>query len=251
MYKDFINERVLIGSGMQADVYEWKGFAYKCFHDDYPKEWIAYEKMVQDEVSKSNLPVPHCYETVFPNTIKMDFINGISLLKKYENKSQNAGMSEFMELFQKIHKVKGLDIPHFTESLQDQINRSQVDDSIKVLANTYLNEVEQDDKEHDTLCHLDFHPLNIIDGENGICIIDWMNAKIAKPIWDYARTYVLFYESVPNMLAEYVRQIYAKEKYEEKLFYKAVFVSAVCRLNENDTERMRKLIEGIKNKNNK
>ena len=46
------------------------------------------------------------------------------------------------------------------------------------------------------ICHLDLHFLNIMIPENGLDyrIIDWMNARLAPPVFDYARTYVIFEE---------------------------------------------------------
>ena len=35
-YEDFLKERIKIGTGMAADVYAWKGYAYKCFQEGYP-----------------------------------------------------------------------------------------------------------------------------------------------------------------------------------------------------------------------
>lgn len=41
MLQKFIDERIEIGAGMVAKVYSWNGYAYECFHEGYPKEWIV------------------------------------------------------------------------------------------------------------------------------------------------------------------------------------------------------------------
>ncbi len=50
------------------------------------------------------------------------------------------------------------------------------------------------------ICHLDMHFLNIMIPANtpliadkiNYTIIDWMNTRVAPPVFDYARTYVIF-----------------------------------------------------------
>ncbi|MBE6023422.1 MAG: hypothetical protein E7231_09340 [Cellulosilyticum sp.] len=58
VFDAFINERIEIGAGMVAKVYSWNEYAYKCFNEGYPKEWIDYEYNQQNEVCKCELPVP-------------------------------------------------------------------------------------------------------------------------------------------------------------------------------------------------
>ncbi len=37
----------IIGRGAQADVIEYKGYAYKIYKPSYPAEWIEFEKSQQ------------------------------------------------------------------------------------------------------------------------------------------------------------------------------------------------------------
>ena len=59
------------------------------------------------------------------------------------------------------------------------------------------------------VCHLDMHFLNIMMPDDGseYKIIDWMNARIAPPVFDYARTYVIFDEFSQEGLALYKQAI--------------------------------------------
>ena len=83
-YNDFLKERIEIGEGMVAKVYSWNGYAYKCFRDRYPQEWIEYELKQQSEICKSELPVSRYYSSDFPCTIKMDLIAGTSMFEQFE-----------------------------------------------------------------------------------------------------------------------------------------------------------------------
>ena len=72
--------------------------------------------------------------------------------------------------------------------------------------------------------------------------IDWVNAKNGKPIWDYARTYVIIYEHAAGLKRNYMKRVLSLEGYSEEVFMKAVYANAVYRLTEHDSKRVRQLI---------
>ncbi len=242
MYEAFINERIEIGEGMVAKVYLWNGYAYKCFNEGYPKEWIDYEYTQQNEVCKCELPVPRYYESEFPNTIKMDLISGISMFERFDAAGKDAVMTDFMTWFKKIHEVKGLVLHSVSKYLCKQIDVAPVTGEQKLFAKECYMAVEKEVLEDEALCHMDYHTSNVMYEGNDIRIIDWVNAKNGKPIWDYARTYVIFYEYAAGLKRRYMKQVLALEGYSEDIFMKAVYVTAVCRLNEHNTKRVRQLI---------
>lgn len=244
-YEDFLAERVELGAGMQAKVYSWNGFAYKCFNEGYPKEWIEYEYNQQIEVCKSRLPIPKYYETEFPNTIKMDLIQGISMFDRMQDIGKDQMMHDFMALFDRIHQVKNLNLHHVVKYLRVQIEKAPADQDQISYAIQCCQEVESKVQEEEVLCHMDYHFLNIMYEGNNPWIIDWPNAKLGKPIWDYARTYVIFYEHAAGLKRNYMKRVLAQQGYSEELFMKAVYASAVLRLIEHDTKRVHQLIQKI------
>lgn len=239
----FFKERKEIGAGMVAKVYAWNGYAYKCFNEDYPKEWIAYEFDVQQEVCKSGLPIPRYYETKLPHTIKMDLIQGSVMAEKFNEKGKDAVMADFMCYFKKIHQVKDLKLHHLSKYLLAQIEAAPITEQERAYAKQCLKEVESEAHEEEVLCHMDYHFLNVMYEGDKLHIIDWVNAKNGKPIWDYARTYVIMYEYAAGLKRKYMKQVLALEGYFEELFIKAVLVNAVSRLNEHDTKRIRQLVQ--------
>lgn len=241
----FLNERTEIGAGMVAKVYSWNGYAYKCFGEGYPKEWIDYEYSQQNEICKSALPVPSYYESEFPNSIKMDLISGVSMFERFETVGKDAVMADFMTWFQKIHEVKGLDLHSVSKYLYQQITTAPITEEQREYAKQYYRDVEMTVPEEEVLCHMDYHTANVMYEGEDIRIIDWVNAKNGKPIWDYARTYVIIYEYAAGLKRRYLKQVLACEGYSEELFMKAVYVSAVHRLNEHDTKRVRQLMKTI------
>lgn len=241
-YEDFLKNRYEIGSGMTAKVYSYHGFAYKCYAEDCPKEWIDYEYEIQHEIMKSELPVPCYYESEFPKSIKMDFINGISMYERLLDVGKDIVMTEMMEWFEKIHQVKGLKLHCVLKYIQNRIEQAPIGKEEIELAVQCLSKVENEVNEPDVLCHMDYHFLNLLFEEDKIFIIDWVNAKNGKAIWDYARSYVIIYEYAAEMAPMYFNEVKKRRRYPKELFMMAVYVSAIFRLTEHDNQRIRQLI---------
>lgn len=242
IYDDFLSERVEIGAGMVARVYVWNGYAYKCFPNGYPQEWIEYEFRQQNEICKSELPTPHYYKSDFPYTIKMDLITGVSMVKRFDIVDKEAVLDDFMMWFQKIHSVENLKLDNLSKCLLKQIDNVPADEAQKEYARQCINEIEQTVNEDNVLCHMDYHMLNVMYENDDVWIIDWVNAKNGKPIWDYARTYVILYEYAAGIKRNFLKRVLSLEGYSEKVFMKAIYVNAIYRLAEHDTEQIRQLI---------
>lgn len=245
IFSTFTEERMEIGAGMAAKVYSWNGYAYKCFKEGYPEEWVDYEYNQQNEICKSKLPVPRYYASEFPGTIKMELLSGNSMLERMEAMGTDIVMKDFMACFLQIHNVKGLNLPRVSEYIYNQIEEAPVTNKQKMYAKKCFMDVETNLLEEEVLCHMDYHFLNVMYEGDAVRIIDWMNAKNGKPIWDYARTYVLYYENIAEIVDRYKEEVMALEGYAEEAFCKAVYTSAIIRLNENDTKQVRKLIDVI------
>lgn len=242
LYEDFLKKRNEIGSGMVAKVYSYNGFAYKCYNEDYPEEWIDYEYKIQQEIMKSELPIPCYYKSEFPNSIKMDLVKGISMYDRLVEAGKDVVMAEMMTWFEKIHQIKGLNLHSISKYMLNKIENAPVTDEEKEQAIKCLLSVEREIDEPDVLCHMDYHFLNVMYEENEVRIIDWTNAKNGKAIWDYARTYVIFYEYAAGMKMKYLKEVLRRTNYPKETFMKAVYVSAVYRLTEHDTKRVRQLV---------
>ena len=196
-----------IGKGAQAEVFLYHGFAYKVYKESYPAEWIDFEKHQQQAVNKADLCNVKYYDTDDPHIIKMDLVKG-DQLEKSVPKNPAQGFLLLARAFRFVHEADSSDttIPPLSATaglaLTDE-EKSQVLPIIDRLSQKYKS----------TICHLDMHFLNIMIPNDAeliadkikYTIIDWMNARLAPPVFDYARTYVIFDE-------------FAKEAVE---FYKA------------------------------
>ena len=188
-------------------------------------------------------PVPRYFASPFPNTIKMDLITGISMFEQLKIAGVDAVLDDFMLWFHKIHQTEGLALHSLSKYLLEKIDTAPADVAQKTYARKCFEMVEGTVPEQEVLCHMDYHTLNIMYEGDDIRIIDWVNAKNGKPIWDFARTYVIFYEYAAGLKRRYMKRVLALENYSEEMFMKAVYVNAIYRLTEHDTKRIRRLMQ--------
>lgn len=238
MEKKFKDERVLIGQGKQAKVFLWNGFAYKCFQTDYPHEWIDYEFNIQNSVSKTGLPIANYYQSEIPCSIKMDYIDGVTLADRMRREKYKNGLDDLFEIFLKVHEKRDVDVPRLIPYLLSKISSMDIDSSVKEKAIEYISDIDDDN----VLCHLDCHFLNLIYCNDTYYIIDWVNAKLGNPVYDFARTYVIMYEFVNRLSKRFEKMVMENCKFEQSEWNKAVFIMAVHRLSESDSEKTRQLV---------
>lgn len=234
----FHKEKVLIGQGLMAKVYLWNGFAYKCFQDDYPEDWIAYEIHVQNMVNQSGLPTVKYYPSTIPYSIKMDYLDGITLADKMRQEKYKNGMEDLFFYFMKVHEETNIDLPRLNPFLIQAIGNLENDKAQKDLAIRYISEIS----DGDSLCHLDFHFSNMMYTARGYYIIDWVCAKIGNPIYDFARTYIILYEFANRYSKKFLTMVNERCEFSSSDLQKAIYVMAIHRLSEINSEKMKQLI---------
>ena len=202
---EFDGSQVLIGRGAQADVYKYQGYAYKVYKPTYPEEWIRFEISQQETVVNLGLCDIRYYVTSDPHVIRMDLIEGIELEKKVLE-GYLEGFNLLCDAFRKVHQAKipaeGINMPRLIDAAALFLTDEEKDKILPVISR--LSE-----KYESCVCHLDMHFLNIMMPDDGseYKIIDWMNARIAPPVFDYARTHVIFDEFSQEGLALYKQAI--------------------------------------------
>ena len=237
LFSDFLKERAHIGDGANAKVYAWRGFAYKCFRDGYDKNWLAHERRVQAVIEAAGLPAAKYYDSEFENTIKMELIDGVSLADRMRKQRYKGWLNDMLELFNDIHTRENLPLSPLKPALKASVMRANIDNTLIDAAISYIDDIP----DANTLCHLDYHFLNIMYADGRYRVIDWVNAKIGNPIFDFARTYVIMNEFAYRLSGVFLRA--AKARFAEDDLRKAVFVMAADRLAEFDKPQTRKLLD--------
>ena len=230
---EFDGSQILIGRGAQADVYKYQGYAYKVYKNTYPEEWIRFEISQQETVVNLGLCDVRYYTTDDPHIIRMDLISGIVLEKKVLD-GYLEGFDLLRDAFRKVHQAKipsgGINMPRLIDIAGFGLSEEEREKIFPVISR--LSE-----KYESCVCHLDMHFLNIMLPDDGskYKIIDWMNARIAPPVFDYARTFVIFDEFSKEGLALYKQAIasdIASSGIPDSDFADAVMVSTVIRNRE-------------------
>ena len=220
-----------IGKGAQAEVVCYQGYAYKIYRPSYPSEWIAFEKKQQQAVNQAGLSGVRYYDTDDDHIVKMDLIDGVTL----ESRAQegDSGIWEILaDAFRFVHDkpVEGVDMPPFAVTAVMGLSEEE--------KKTVMPIIERLSAKMETrICHFDLHFLNVMIPNNGpdYIIIDWMNARLAPLVFDYARTYVIFEEFSKVALDIYVKRVLPQmwaTGVSENDFYDAVKVCRVVRQQE-------------------
>lgn len=227
-----------IGRGMQAIVYYYKGFAYKVYQKEYPKEWIHFEVQIQNEINKTQLPVVKYYETEDLHVTKMDFLDGVTMADRLQKGKYKSGVEDLLALQKKVNAITDVKVPMFKPFATREINQMQFEQGAKDKALKYLEEIE----ERYNLIHLDFHFSNIMFVHDKYYIIDWINTRLGNPIFDYARSYVLMNEFAYRQGQKYHSLIQKDKEVDTSKLDKAVYVMALLRLKEQMSERTLSLL---------
>ena len=180
----------LIGTGAQAEVVLYQGYAYKIYKPSYPSEWIAFEKRQQQAVNKAGLSPVRYYDTDDDHIIKMDYVEGCQL-EKIAVTGDLRSFDIMADAFRFVHgkSIEGIDMPPLIATAGMGLT-----DEAKAIVLPVIEDLCS--KTDSCVCHLDMHFLNIMVPEDlsSFTLIDWMNARLAPPVFDYARTYVIFEE---------------------------------------------------------
>jgi RIO-like serine/threonine protein kinase len=237
-----------IASGLQADVYLENGKAIKLYKRS-SRMTVEYEFNLQKMAYESGLPVPKVYDIINIGNkygIIMDYIIGKTVGDIML--SANAKIPEYMkisiEMQNKVNNICGKDFPPMKTRLENDIkNAIGINDTTK---NNILNKLYGIEFRNN-LCHGDFHVMNLIETNNGIKIIDWVDATCGIIEADIYKSYMLYKLSKPE-IAELYLDMYCKIMNKEKnsiLEWASVIACARLALATNDGNIVKSLIKII------
>ena len=229
-----------VGEGKTATVYSDGQYAYKVYKPGYDTRNITYEVNVQNEIyEKTNFNVAH-YEIV-NHQIKMTLIEGVEFADRIRIEHYEHWLEDFTDLQCQTYEYKDIELGDAYQIFTNQIEKSSLDDSLKQCA---LDSIQKIDRKYH-LCHFDFHPLNIIYGNETYYIIDWTNAKRAHPVMDIASTYIIFRQFISRQSNKYLKMMIQKTGYTKKQILDAIPVMAFIKLRENDELEHDKLLKNL------
>ncbi|SFB60038.1 Phosphotransferase enzyme family protein [Cohnella sp. OV330] len=194
-------DELRIGIGRTAEVYEYgEQRVLKLYHPGLSEEQAEMEYRACQAACRAGLPVPEPLELVRHDGrpgIVFEKLAGVTMLAALAlGESSVAREAERMaQLQSRVHRVSVQGLPSLKSSLIERIAHTSLltDEEKKRLA-SLLSDLPDGDR----LCHGDFHPDNILLGDQE-WIIDWMTGTTGHPSADVARTALLLqYGSIPN-----------------------------------------------------
>ncbi|MNJ46479.1 Phosphotransferase enzyme family protein [compost metagenome] len=117
-----------------------------------------------------------------------------------------------------MHRTTLSEVPEYINGIKQGL-------VAKISGTVWLKETEKEEvlrhldtlPEEDKLCHLDFHPENVLMGEKPY-IIDWTTCGVGSPLADVARTIIMMkYGSSPSEMPKWVSMLsgYAGNKIQQ------------------------------------
>lgn len=183
-----------LGQGNTAEIYKIDDTRIiKLFRDSFPENMVNREYQMNVSIQDKFDFVPKTYRMVqYQNRygIEYEYIHGNDLMKELlqVKKTQLVG-KELARLHAMMHSQSGNLAISVREKLEMDIHI--MTDLSKSEKEKVLNRLAGL-PDGNQICHMDFHPGNVIRTKNGLKVIDWMTACSGCALADVARTCLLF-----------------------------------------------------------
>jgi hypothetical protein len=235
----------LLGSGKEAEVFEWGTLAFKLYRSTAPKRSAFREAANMVVAEAFGLPVPSVsgvrhiddrWGIVMTRASGVTFLEAMTchsgLLDKY--------LKRMAELQSRVHGHPGVLFPSLKARLAANIREAGI---LGETRQTVLLDRLADLPEGDRLCHGDFHPLNILGPIGQELLVDWLDARCGDPAADVCRSYVLMRPYNTELTSGYV-EAYANVSSEVRGAIRDWLpVVAAARLSEGVAKEADALIE--------
>lgn len=209
-----------IAERKNKEIYIEDGKVIKLFVETHSKSNILNEALNQSRVEEgSNLNVPKLVEvTKIGNrwALVSEYIEGKTITELLrENPEQE---DKYLNLFVDVQlEILSNKVP-LLNRIKEKFRR-KLDNATNIDENTKYELLQRLEgmKNHDKLCHGDYHPSNVIIQEDGtVYIIDWSHVTQGNASADAARTYLLFSIDGQEELAEKYLNLFSEKSGIEK-----------------------------------
>lgn len=243
-----MNSEKLIGKGNTANIYLVENQIQKVFHERFTEAEAIFEANKQMIAYENGLSVPRVLEVTTIDSkpvIIMEYIKGRTL---GELLLEDMGKAEYYlsvaaDIHLQIHSKETTSVEPMSERLKRHIqaapclqftHKSKLLDQLKLMP------------KKNNLCHGDFHPFNVIVGETGSTIIDWVDASSGNTCADVFRSYILYSQHSTELADLYVKIYCGKSGIlEEEIFAWAPIIAAARISDKVSTENVERLVKII------
>ncbi|WP_454848715.1 phosphotransferase family protein [Rhizobium binxianense] len=194
----------LLGSGKEAEVYEYGELALKLYRSSASKASAFREAAHLAIIERLGLPAPRVHAVGEYDGrwgLLMDRAHGESFAGQMTPAAPMPFIERMVRLHRQIHERPGGGLPSLKARLSANIQRAECLDAASRERLLLLLAALPDG---DRVCHGDFHPWNIHGSSGEATIVDWLDACSGNPAADVCRTYVLMHHAAPAAAADYV-----------------------------------------------
>jgi uncharacterized protein (TIGR02172 family) len=183
-----------IGIGRTAEIFPYEdGKVLKLFFAWCPRQWAEVEAEFTAQAFALGLPTPRIYGVTGQegrHGIIMERVEGTSMLTRMRQHPLRAAHFGRMlaELHLQMHEKRLGGESLLRLGLRRRITSSKFLDETKKESMLAILETLSD---RDSLCHMDFHPDNVLLTSAGPIIIDWSNLCQGAPAADVARSWLI------------------------------------------------------------
>jgi len=194
-----LGERLGIGRG--AEVFAFgEGRVIKLLREPEHARWLTFEFAAQRAARQAGVPAPEAFELREADGrpgLVMERVDGLDCLATVDR--QPWRLWSLGTLVGRLHaSLAGVPAPDGTPSLRDEIRHDvTTSERVPASARERLLAILEMLPEGDRLCHMDFHPANVLLGPRGPVVIDFASARRGVPIADYVKSVILFEAGEP------------------------------------------------------
>lgn len=183
-----------IGIGRTAEIFPYEdGKVLKLFFARCPRQWAEVEADFTARARELGQPAPRVYgvtEQDGRHGIIMERVEGTSMLTRMRQQPLRVG--RYARILAELHiNMHAKQLPgqsYLRLGLERRIKNSAILDEKQ---QTAMLSILESLPEGDSLCHIDFHPDNVLLTSAGPIIIDWSNMCQGAPAADVARSWLI------------------------------------------------------------
>lgn len=237
----------IVGQGATTKIYRDGDMAIKLYVNAPPDE-AEREAERQRFSYNAGLPVPAVFgiRRLDANTVALDmeYIDGQPLIQPRMGKDKrHKAILTLAKLQVMVHNVRADGLPKQVERLAWKIKNT--DYLTPQLKNSLLSLLSQLDDGSDSLCHGDFHPLNILYDGRKHWLIDWVDATAGNTRADACRTYLIFKQHMSRSAGIYLRAFCQESNVKQDDVLIWLPIIAAARINENMDDKSRLWLLGL------
>ena len=202
-----------IGIGATANIYLDGNHAVKVYQSASLNE-VQNEFKNQFIAVKLGISVPEVHEVKTmlngKTALVMDYIAGVTLINEHTKPDEiEPAIKSLVKIQRNIHQLKTNELPCLQARLIKKIDKTAVKEETK---NALKNMLVQQSNVEKGICHMDFHPLNVLIVDDKTFVIDWVDAASGNPLIDICRTYLLLDSVSADLSGLYLQQFEEKDR---------------------------------------